>query len=65
MKHYSIAAGAGCDKSLEVIRAIYLDGHVPKDDFEKALRSHQKAADEMKSEQREAAVVFDSFMQSY
>ena len=29
-----------------------------KDDFEKALRAHKEASDEMKSDQREAAAAF-------
>ena len=32
-----------------------MHGHATKDDFEKALRTHKDAKDEMKSEQREAA----------
>ena len=55
MKHYMISAGAGDDKSLKVIRDGFMDGNVTKDDFEKALRTHKEAADEMKSGQREAA----------
>ena len=55
VKHWMIAAGAGCDKSLKAIRVCYLDGDATKDDFEKALRAHKEAKDEMKSEQREAA----------
>ena len=55
VKHYMIAAGAGHDKSLKAIRQRFLDGHATKDDFDKALRAHKEANDEMKSEQREAA----------
>ena len=55
VKHYMIAAGAGCDDSLKGIRQLYLEGHATKDDFEKALRAHKEAKDEMKSDQREAA----------
>ena len=55
VKHYMIAAGAGCDESLNEIKDCYLNGHATKDDFEKALRTHKNAKDEMKSEQREAA----------
>jgi hypothetical protein len=50
-----IAAGAGHDESLKKVRECYLSGHATKDDFEKALRAHKEAADEMKSVQREAA----------
>ena len=55
MKHFMIAAGAGDDDSLTKIREFFLRGHASKDDFERALRAHKEAKDEMKSEQREAA----------
>ena len=55
VKHYMIAAMAGYDKSLKSIRVCFLEGHVTKDDFEKALRAHKEAKDDMKSDQREAA----------
>ena len=58
MKHYMISAGAGDDNSLKEIRVAFLKGHATKDDFEKALRSHKEAKDEMKSDQREAAAKF-------
>ena len=57
-KHLMIAAGAGWDDSLRAIRQGYLSGHATKYDFEKALRGHQKAQDEMKSDQREAFAAF-------
>jgi hypothetical protein len=50
-----ISAAAGHDKSLRRIRECYLSGHATKDDFEKALRAHKHATDEMKSDHREAA----------
>jgi len=40
---------------LEEVGNGYLIGLATKDDFEKALRAHKEAKDEMKSEQREAA----------
>ena len=55
VKHFMIAAGAGFDGSLTNIRRCFMDGHATKDDFEKALRAHKKAKDEMKSDQREIA----------
>ena len=55
MKHYMISAGAGCDDSLEAIRECFMNGDVAKDDFEKALRSHKEASDEMMTDQREEA----------
>ena len=58
VKHWMIAAAAGSDKSLTNIRRCFMDGHATKDDFEKALRSHKEAKDEVKSDQREAAAEF-------
>lgn len=55
MKNFMIAAEAGYDKALAAIRQGYLNGFVTKDDFEKALRAHKEAKDEMKSDQRAAA----------
>ena len=55
MKHWIIAARAGCDKSLKEIRNAFMNGHATKEDFEKSLRAHKESADEMKSDQREAA----------
>ena len=55
VKHWMISAGAGFDKSLGDIQQGYLNGHATKDDFEKALRTHKEANDEMKSDQRDAA----------
>jgi hypothetical protein len=45
------SAEAGVDESLTNIRQYFLSGDVTKDDFEKALRAHKEANDEMKSEQ--------------
>ena len=44
--------------SLEEIRNGYMNGYVTKDDFEKALRAHKEAKDEMKSDQREEAAAY-------
>ncbi|KAL7533177.1 hypothetical protein ACHAXR_005087, partial [Thalassiosira sp. AJA248-18] len=53
--HFMISAGFGNDNSLEEIQNGFSDGHVTKDDFEKALRAHKEAKDEMQSDQRDAA----------
>ena len=55
MKHLMISAGAGHDESLTAIQGCFLHGHATKEDFDKALRSHKAANDEMKSDQRETA----------
>ena len=58
VKHWMISAGAGYDDSLQEIQEGYTGGYVAKDDFEKALRAHKEASDEMKCGQREAAAAF-------
>jgi TPR repeat protein len=55
MKHPMISAGAEHDESLTQIRQCYMARHATKEDFEKALRAHKEAKDEMKSDQRDAA----------
>ena len=55
LKHWMVAAGAGFDNSLENVRKCFLKGLATKDDFEKTLRAHKEARDEMKSDQREVA----------
>ena len=58
MKHFMIAAGAGRDDSLTIIREGYLNGCGTKKDFEKALCAHKESTDEMESEQREAGAAW-------
>ena len=58
VKHWMISAGAGHDNSLAAIRAYFLRGHATKDEFERALRAHKEAKDEMKSVQRKAAAAY-------
>ena len=36
------------------IRLCFLNGHATKEEFERALRAHKDAKDEMKSDQRDA-----------
>jgi TPR repeat protein len=62
MKHWMISAAAGDDDSLKAIQQGYLAGHATKDDFEKALRAHKEAKDEMKSGQRDAAAAAKKYM---
>ena len=54
-KHYMISAAQGNDNALEMIKEGYLDGHITKDDFAKALRAHKDAQDEIRSEHRTKA----------
>ena len=59
LKHFMIAVEYGCDKSLVHIKQLYMTGNATKDDYAKALRSHQAYLNEIKSDQRnEAAVLY-------
>jgi TPR repeat protein len=60
LNHHMVAAGCGHDKSLEVIREFYMNGHATKDDYAKALRAHQKYIDGIKSAQRDEAAAYDN-----
>ncbi|KAL7543726.1 hypothetical protein ACHAXR_013008 [Thalassiosira sp. AJA248-18] len=53
MKHFMISAELGCDDSLKEIQNGFLEGHVTKDEFEKAMYAHKKSTDEMQSDQRD------------
>ena len=55
MKHYMIAARAGCNDSLEHVKEGYKDGHVAKDDFANTLRAHKTSVDGRKSDRRDQA----------
>ncbi|KAL7551397.1 hypothetical protein ACHAWF_015521 [Thalassiosira exigua] len=57
VKHFLIASGSGCGDSLGMIQLFYSQKVLTKDVFEKALRAHQKAIDEMKSDQRHEAAI--------
>lgn len=57
VKHMIIAANLGHDKSIQVLKACYKQGHVSKEDFASALRSHHAAVEATKSPQREKASV--------
>ena len=58
LKHYMIATGSGCNDSLEGIKLMHKNGDATKDDYAKALRSYQAYLDEIKSDQRDKAVVY-------
>ncbi|KAL7524553.1 hypothetical protein ACHAWF_000994 [Thalassiosira exigua] len=60
IRHWLISAGAGSDNSLVAIRNCYSKNLVTKEIFGKALRAHQKATDEMKSDQRVEAAAYRS-----
>ena len=54
-KHFIIAAKAGEEESLDMIKVGFRSGYVMKDEYENTLRAYQKSQDEMKSEARDKA----------
>ena len=58
-KHYSIAAKAGCEKSMSMITTGYTNDtfrkYITKNEYEMILRAHKDATDAMKSDQRDEA----------
>jgi len=59
LKHHLIAAGAGHNESLDLIRELHTHGCASKDDYAKALESYQVYLDEIKSDQRDKAAAED------
>ncbi|KAL7549048.1 hypothetical protein ACHAWF_012315 [Thalassiosira exigua] len=57
MKHFAIAARAGCDYSLYEIAKGHKAGHVTKDELEEVSRAHTLAEQAMQSERRDALQV--------
>ena len=55
MKHFILAAKAGEEGSLDMIKVGFRSGYVMKDEYENTLRAYQKSQDEMKSEARDKA----------
>ena len=55
LKHYMIAVRGGDTDSVKAVQQMYMGGHVAKDQYAKALQSHQAYIDEIKSVQREQA----------
>ena len=53
--HWMAAASAGYDDALDRVRKGFVEGEIRKDEYERALRAHKDSADEMKSDQRDAA----------
>ena len=54
-----IAVIGGSKESLEKIHQLYIDGHVTKEDYTKALQSYQVYLSEIKSDQRDEAAAAD------
>ena len=55
LKHFMIAVRGGYTLSVKAIRQLYTKGHVAKDHYANALRSHQAYINEIKSDQRDNA----------
>ena len=58
LKHHMIAVRGGDTDSVKEIQRMYTDGHVTKDQYANALRSHQAYVNEIKSDQRDSAAAF-------
>ena len=52
-KHFILAARAGHDKALGMVKQGFMGGIVGKDEYANTLRAYQKSVDEMKSEARD------------
>jgi len=59
LKHYMIAVRSGLSYSLAHIKEMFVKGHATKDNYSKALQSHQLYVDEVRSDQRDEAAAFD------
>lgn len=53
IRHCRLAAAAGFDKAVEKLWEYFYTGKVTKVELETSLRDHQRACDEVKSEERE------------
>ena len=65
IKHYMIAAGAGQNESVKGIQMLYTNGDATKQDYTKALLAYQEYLEDMRSEQRDQAAVFDDEYKCY
>ena len=65
LKHFMIAVRGGDTDSVKEIQRIYMDGHVAKDHYANALRSHQAYLNEIKSDQRDKAAAFHDCYRYY
>jgi len=54
-KHFTMAARAGHETSLEVVKAGFRNGLVTKDEYANTLRAHHESQKEMKSDERDKA----------
>ena len=57
-KHYIINANLGCDKSVKLIKDLFVQGIVSKEEYAAALRGYQSAVNETKSAERARATIY-------
>jgi uncharacterized protein len=55
MKHFMIAARAGKEDSLNMVKKGFMVGLVTREEYANTLRAYQKIQDEMKSDERDKA----------
>ena len=65
LKHFMIAVEGGYNESLKTIQQMYKVGHATRDDYANALRAYQAYLEEIKSDQRDKASVFDEMYKYY
>ena len=58
MKHFILAARAGYEASLDIVKMGFTDGFVTKGEYANTLRAFQKRQNEMKSDERDKAVIY-------
>jgi len=58
VKHFIIAARAGFERSLAVVKEGFKRGLIMKDEYESTLRAYQKRQNEMKSDERDKAAIY-------
>lgn len=57
MRHFMIAASAGEDRSLKKVGEGYKHGYVTKDEYANTLRAYQESVYQMKSKERDKALL--------
>ena len=57
-KHFLISAKAGHNYSLDAVKKGFTKGLLTKDEYANTLRANQKIQDEMKSDDRDRAVIY-------
>ena len=65
LKHFFIAVRGGQNKSLKIIKELYINGNATKEDYTKALQYYQEYLGEIKSRQRDEAAAADEELRYY